>query len=477
MRTQFLILLLVAALLASCSSKPVPVTQPVPPGQKLSKEELNDRAFAEIQQKNWAEAIRLAEQAVALDPDYHQARFNLGLALYRTAKYQEAKVHLEKAYALNKDQVEPGWFLAQTLEQLGDKKSALTVLEELKRRFPQDPDVAQALSRLLGGAVLWPRPEGANGLYFFGDSMAVLFGGGKPVMVMDAAGKTLWSYTLPGTLVKYVPEDGGGNRVLAVTEGGKLLLIDPDRRVAQAVTGVKFGPDPGGKGGWFHFRGDLLYAGFDYWTGQGPGSKYSYTLWHAYRMSINGEHLAAQPLGEAVMGQQSMEIGRDGKTALLPTPAGQVEVHAEGKRTGALEKRGSLTPKGDAIFRLDGDRLIRVESLEGTPLFETVAPAPFTVLSMLPRTDGFWFVLSGPHDGYAIIQGKEVVSGSSEGRVLGATEKTLIVRVGQEVRVIDLAGKVLATYEGPAGQITPDGKWFYQGATFGIRAYRLPQSG
>lgn len=445
----------------------------VPPAPaELTKKEFNEGAFAQIQQQNWAEAAELARRAIAIDANDPQAHFNLGLALYRSERYAEARAPLEKATALNRSQVEPGWFLALTLERLGESEAATALMRELRERFPSDPDLVSALERLEG--VVWKVPASGHRL-FLGDVMLVIPTDGQPGEVRDAAGRALWSFTAAGPLIKSVP-DPRGDRVLLAMENARLQLVDLTARRAPVITGVSDLPDPGGKGGWFGLSGDLLYAGGDQWTGTAAGGgRYAHTVWQAYRLIPDGEQLVARPLGDATLGEQQVQVLPDGRTALLRLAhEPNTQVLVDGRLVRTLIDGEHLTDRGDTVLRFGKDRLIRLETLDGKVLRERRVPEPYTDASLLPQSDGHWFLLTGPGPGFALLREQELVFRRESGEILAATAEYLLVRDEDRIRALDLKGKLLATYPGVRGEMSPDGRWLYEWAPSGLRAWRFP---
>lgn len=70
------------------------------------------------------EALRLAERAIALDPENPGVLDTLGYALLKNNRHQEARVHLEKAAELHPDEPTINYHLALAHQASGDKKQA-----------------------------------------------------------------------------------------------------------------------------------------------------------------------------------------------------------------------------------------------------------------------------------------------------------------------------------------------------------------
>ncbi len=79
---------------------------------------------------DYAQAKVLLEKAVALDPNFFNSRYNLGMVLVFLHEWQEAKNQLDKAIALGAPQSEVHFELAKALRGLGDTEHAT---EEMKK--------------------------------------------------------------------------------------------------------------------------------------------------------------------------------------------------------------------------------------------------------------------------------------------------------------------------------------------------------
>jgi Flp pilus assembly protein TadD len=79
---------------------------------------------------DYAQAKTLLEQAVQIDPNFFNSRYNLGMVLVFLHEWQEAKDQLEKAIALGAPQSEVHFELAKALRGLGDTDRAT---EEMKK--------------------------------------------------------------------------------------------------------------------------------------------------------------------------------------------------------------------------------------------------------------------------------------------------------------------------------------------------------
>src|SRR6266852_9399733 len=79
----------------------------------------------------------LLRQAIALDPNDYDTRYNLGFVLAKLGRSQEALVHLEKAVQLNAASSEARFQLAAVLRSLGQEQRARKELEDFQERKHQ----------------------------------------------------------------------------------------------------------------------------------------------------------------------------------------------------------------------------------------------------------------------------------------------------------------------------------------------------
>ena len=474
MRRRYLLALALAgALLTACTKQPAttpaapvsaPVSAPNPAGAE-SKAMLNDKAFAAIQQKDWATAISLAGQVVEQDPNYAPARFNLGLALYRTGKFTEALPHLEKAYELNTKQVEPGWFLALTLEEAGQAERAVTVLRELTRRFPGDQEVRNRLAALSPTPVLWRRlPTGSTNVTFLG-ARVVAAESPTTVAAFDQTGRELWKLSGEGAIATVVASDSG--KLLAVVRDKSLDLVD-------AVTGWRLGTAPiqwedrSGKGGpRIEWAGDMLYLGVDQWG----ASRYESTVWRIYRTTPKG----LEEMATVAPALQRVQVSLDGQTAIIQEAGGARNLYVSGANTQTVAPVGDLVPGANLLYWNQDGRLF-VHDFDRKKLVFSVDPVPgHTLWNPWPRTDGVWFVASKPTGGWAAYKEGELAF-AGEGGVSGYYTDYLVVKNGDRTEVRDRTGKLVLGVPVHALQVrlTPDGQWAYTVTEGQVTAYRIP---
>ena len=91
-------------------------------------------------------ALRHLEAAVAADPHYPYARYQLGRAYGRAGRWKEAAASLQAAVEIKPDYREAQYALGQALEHLGRRDAALAALQrfhelDLARRTRRSRDV------------------------------------------------------------------------------------------------------------------------------------------------------------------------------------------------------------------------------------------------------------------------------------------------------------------------------------------------
>jgi tetratricopeptide (TPR) repeat protein len=93
---------------------------------------------------NYQQAKVYLEQAIAIEPDYFNSRYNLGMVLGFLKDYQGAKENLEKAIALGAPQPEVHFELANALRGLGDMQGAMAQLKLYQQLKKAEDDATQA---------------------------------------------------------------------------------------------------------------------------------------------------------------------------------------------------------------------------------------------------------------------------------------------------------------------------------------------
>ncbi len=93
-------------------------------------------------------AKRLLEEAVAIEPDFFNSRYNLGMVLVFLHEWQEAKDQLEKAIALGALQAEAHFELAKALRGLGETERAsaeMKLYQEMKKGEEAELEAAESV--------------------------------------------------------------------------------------------------------------------------------------------------------------------------------------------------------------------------------------------------------------------------------------------------------------------------------------------
>jgi tetratricopeptide (TPR) repeat protein len=89
-------------------------------------------SFVELQTEEYARAEQAADVATQLDPTQQSAQLSLAIALYFQGKSQEALLSIRRAVEMNHDDVVSRFYYALILNDLGDDRPALDVLQQLR---------------------------------------------------------------------------------------------------------------------------------------------------------------------------------------------------------------------------------------------------------------------------------------------------------------------------------------------------------
>ncbi len=92
----------------------------------------------------YAQAKTLLEQAVAIEPNFYNSRYNLGMVLVFLHEWPEAKIQLEKAIELGAPQPEVHFELAKALRGLGESELANEELKKYQQIKKDDEAVLEA---------------------------------------------------------------------------------------------------------------------------------------------------------------------------------------------------------------------------------------------------------------------------------------------------------------------------------------------
>jgi hypothetical protein len=98
-----------------------------------------------VPQLHGAFLSNFAQQAFELSPEEVQPNLLMGMSLAEQGRGKEARAHLERALAIDRNDPQLLFFYAQVLHALGeDPKAVQQIRDELKQKFPQDWTFAQS---------------------------------------------------------------------------------------------------------------------------------------------------------------------------------------------------------------------------------------------------------------------------------------------------------------------------------------------
>jgi Flp pilus assembly protein TadD len=144
---RWLAILLLLAVCFGCKSTPRAPGAEAPGRDPARARELNDKAFALIQQNNLGEAERILREAIAVDPMFGPARNNLGLVYYQSDRLYEAAWEFENAIRLMPYQPEPRNNLGLVLEKAGKVSGAADAYAKAREMEPDNPEYVGNLAR------------------------------------------------------------------------------------------------------------------------------------------------------------------------------------------------------------------------------------------------------------------------------------------------------------------------------------------
>ena len=100
---------------------------------------------------DYPKAKTLLEQAVAIDPNFFNSRYNLGMVLVFLKEWQEAKEQLEKAIELGAHEPQVHFELAKALRGLGDNDRALAEMQTYQRLKKEEEAGMEASNAAIEG--------------------------------------------------------------------------------------------------------------------------------------------------------------------------------------------------------------------------------------------------------------------------------------------------------------------------------------
>jgi DNA-binding helix-hairpin-helix protein with protein kinase domain/Flp pilus assembly protein TadD len=130
--------------------------------------EFYDQGLKFTKAKNYAEAAKMYQQAVALNPDMAEAQLELGYALLRIGKYQDSVAASEKAISLNPQTPKAYRDLGQAYSALANWRAALTAFQGAIKLTPNDATTYYDL-----GGVLRRLQENAQALEAYQKALSI----------------------------------------------------------------------------------------------------------------------------------------------------------------------------------------------------------------------------------------------------------------------------------------------------------------
>jgi tetratricopeptide (TPR) repeat protein len=134
---------------------PPPVT-PIP-GDRTRAKQLLAEAVGARQARDFTQSIRAYQGAIAADPTFYEASFELGLAAIEDRDYPTALEALHRALALQGNSAEARYAFAWTLQKRGYTEDAVHELDKLLGQHPEDVRAHLLLGNLYAGKLRQPK--------------------------------------------------------------------------------------------------------------------------------------------------------------------------------------------------------------------------------------------------------------------------------------------------------------------------------
>lgn len=116
-------------------------------------------AQLEVEDGNIKEVIQKVEQGLILSPGDIGLWFEVGFLYYKDESYEKAAQAMAQAVAINKDYSNARYFLGLSLEKLGDKAGALEQFVEIEKLNPDNAEVKNIIRNLrAGNSALYQTP-------------------------------------------------------------------------------------------------------------------------------------------------------------------------------------------------------------------------------------------------------------------------------------------------------------------------------
>lgn len=108
--------------------------------QQLAAQVLRRRGLTALRRGRYAAARECFDDALAIEPDAWQARYDLGLLATREERLRDARDHFAAGLAAAPNEAGLRWALASTQERLGAFEEARNLLDELLDSYPAHAD-------------------------------------------------------------------------------------------------------------------------------------------------------------------------------------------------------------------------------------------------------------------------------------------------------------------------------------------------
>jgi WD40 repeat protein/serine/threonine protein kinase len=130
--------------------------RPAPVVADLLTDELNNRAVSLLDLDRHAEAEEAFAQALAADPQNARAIYNAGLVRWRRGAVTDDALiaEIEATRADTGDPWQVRFVLAQLHLERGDLGTARTLLDDLARERPDEPEISESLNKILSGELV-----------------------------------------------------------------------------------------------------------------------------------------------------------------------------------------------------------------------------------------------------------------------------------------------------------------------------------
>jgi tetratricopeptide (TPR) repeat protein len=133
-----------------------PSVTPIP-GDRAQAQRLLAEAIRARQAREFTQSIRAYQDAIAADPTFYEASFQLGLAAIESRDYPTALEALHRALALQEDSADARYAFAWTLQKRGYTEDAVHELEKLLGQHPEDVRAHLLLGNLYAEKLRQPK--------------------------------------------------------------------------------------------------------------------------------------------------------------------------------------------------------------------------------------------------------------------------------------------------------------------------------